>query len=81
MIGHRYTRLTVIAETGELSKDGRLLWLCKCLCGAEKKVSGYSLRRGKTRSCGCLHREITRANYRKRAGGNALDDVDEDIVR
>ena len=31
-------------------------WLCQCDCGNEKTVSGRYLRRGKTRSCGCLPR-------------------------
>lgn len=36
-------------------------WLCKCDCGKEKIVFGRALRLGATRSCGCLHREITSA--------------------
>lgn len=82
MIGNRYTRLTVIAKTGE-RKGGHPLYLCRCICGAEKKVTGRSLRAGTTRSCGCLHRDITSSQYRKLRGPrshNPLDDIDEDMV-
>lgn len=33
------------------------MWFCLCKCGNEKIVSGNSLRRGATKSCGCLNRE------------------------
>lgn len=36
------------------SSDGRGMWLCVCMCGAEKTVLGKNLRRGGTKSCGCL---------------------------
>lgn len=34
-------------------------WLCICDCGKEKIIAGSNLRRGLTRSCGCLRIEIT----------------------
>jgi hypothetical protein len=36
--------------------------LCKCDCGEEKVICGDYLRIGRTKSCGCLHREIIRKN-------------------
>ena len=50
--GNRYGRLTVLEYAGH----GH--WLCQCDCGSKTTVSGKSLRRGATRSCGCLAREI-----------------------
>lgn len=32
----------------------RLQWFCRCDCGGTKWVSGSYLRRGETKSCGCL---------------------------
>lgn len=34
--------------------DGGTAWLCRCDCGVERTVAGVYLRRGFTRSCGCL---------------------------
>lgn len=37
-------------------KDGAALWMCECLCGTKKPVDAYSLKSGKSKSCGCLHK-------------------------
>jgi hypothetical protein len=33
------------------------LWLCECLCGNFKVLSGYSLKIGRVLSCGCFKKE------------------------
>ena len=38
------------------------MWLCRCRCGTERIVDGYSLRSGQSKSCGCLQKEIVRRN-------------------
>lgn len=35
-------------------------WSCRCACGVERVVRGPSLSSGKSRSCGCLQREVAR---------------------
>ena len=61
MIGQKFDRLLVISYDEETSKQKRHDWyLCRCDCGVKKAVSGGRLRRGHTRSCGCLMREIAR---------------------
>ena len=55
MIGKRFGRLTVVAETQ--SRKGRAMWICRCDCGQLTTVYGVNLRNGNTRSCGCLHKE------------------------
>jgi hypothetical protein len=50
--GHRYARLTVVCMAER--KNGRPLWRCSCDCGNEITVLANMLRRGNTRSCGCL---------------------------
>ena len=49
--GNRYGLLTV---TPAHKSDNGIWWLCKCDCGGEKWFSGSNLRRGRTKSCGCL---------------------------
>lgn len=53
--GKQYGRLTVLhrAET----QNRRTRWLCHCTCGKNVEVLGVSLRRGDTKSCGCLQKE------------------------
>ena len=56
LTGRRFNRLVVIREAGR-AKDGKVLWLCKCDCGAEVVTRSGFLLRGSTQSCGCLSRE------------------------
>ncbi len=51
--GHIFSRLTVEGRAGRTT-DGHIAWQCKCVCGARCVVSGKNLRKGHTRSCGCL---------------------------
>jgi hypothetical protein len=37
-------------------------WVCKCECGVTKPVRADRLLSGKTRSCGCLQRDIAKAS-------------------
>ncbi len=52
-VGNRYGKLTVLEKT-ENKKGGHIHWKCLCDCGKLTEVSGASLRRGNTKSCGCL---------------------------
>jgi hypothetical protein len=54
--GARYGRLVVICGAGA-DKYGNAMWLCVCDCGGKKTTVGMNLRKGLTRSCGCLQRE------------------------
>jgi len=55
-IGNRYGRLVVISQV-EGRKYNQLIWLCQCDCGNTKEITGNSLRRGHTQSCGCFQKE------------------------
>ncbi|WP_203651532.1 alcohol dehydrogenase [Secundilactobacillus yichangensis] len=52
----RFGRLTVTGFAGS-GKNGNALWRCRCDCGKEVIADGYLLRKGNTKSCGCLRRE------------------------
>lgn len=60
--GRVYERLTVIKFLGVTKR--RAIWLCQCSCGNKTKVCTSYLQSGKTRSCGCLKRELTLARTR-----------------
>jgi len=55
LTGQRFGRLVVQREADR--KHGEVAWLCRCDCGNEVIVTGYKLRHGHTRSCGCLRSE------------------------
>lgn len=57
LLGNVYGRLTVFEYAGK-NKHGSYLWKCKCSCGNETTVISSSLRKGATKSCGCLSKEI-----------------------
>lgn len=56
LTGKRFGRLTVISRA-ENRKDGKARWKCLCDCGKETIVYAYSLKRGNTKSCGCIRSE------------------------
>lgn len=55
--GQRFGKVVVIKYIGQ-SK-----WLCKCDCGNQKIIDGRRLRKGDTKSCGCLSLEQAKINF------------------
>lgn len=58
LTGQKFGRLTVVGRAP--NKGKQTMWLCRCTCGNETVVAGYTLTHGLTQSCGCLQREILR---------------------
>ncbi len=58
LTGKRFGRLTVIKRVAN-NKHNQLCWLCRCKCGLTPTVAGYALKNGHTKSCGCLHKELS----------------------
>lgn len=56
-IGNKYGRLTVLSDSGKRN-NREIVWECRCDCGNTHYVPGTSLRRGSTKSCGCLKKEL-----------------------
>ena len=61
LLGQRFGRLIVIAKT-DARYNRQVVWQCKCDCGNVAVVASDSLRRGMTRSCGCLGDETRQKN-------------------
>jgi hypothetical protein len=61
-LGQKFGRW-VILEEKEIIKYGKYSYvrkvLCRCECGVEKIIEFNSLKRGKTKSCGCYNKEIS----------------------
>lgn len=56
--GEVFGRLKVISFAGK-NKSKQAQWNCLCECTNTAVVAGSKLRRGHTRSCGCLQKEVT----------------------
>lgn len=72
LTGERFDRLKVVARAEDYhprnAPENRLTqWVCDCDCGATGIiVIGANLRKGHTRSCGCLRRELAAERMRKK---------------
>lgn len=51
--GQRFGQLEVLERVGS-NKFNQALWKCKCDCGNIITTSGQCLRKGETKSCGCI---------------------------
>lgn len=58
IVGHKYDRLTVLSYHS--TYGGKRHFNCRCVCGNITISSISALRNGKTRSCGCLQREMAK---------------------
>jgi hypothetical protein len=56
--GERFGRLVAVRL---VSSTGPAKWDVLCDCGASKTIAARSLRKGSSRSCGCLQRELMAA--------------------
>lgn len=61
--GQRFGRLVAIKSTSD--EKGRFMWKCRCDCGNTHLVKSVNLRRGTTRSCGCLAKETAYLNGKR----------------
>ena len=50
--GHRFGKLVAVKQVENIS--GRVAWLLDCDCGGTKITTTQRLRKGKTKSCGCV---------------------------
>lgn len=48
--GQKFGNWTVLKRAP--NKGMRVEWVCQCTCGLERKVNSYSLRSGRSQSCG-----------------------------
>ena len=72
MVGQIFGKLTVIEPATE---KGPRYWKCRCECGNEKVVLDSNLKRGLTRSCGCLHKSMVTKALLKDLSGMKFGDL------
>ena len=67
LTGKEFGRLKVIER--DVSAGGNTKWICQCSCGNVVSISAGSLKRGATKSCGCLNQwNVTYNNPNRRHG-------------
>jgi hypothetical protein len=62
LMGKRFGRLVAVECIGPVGSS--IAWRFLCDCGNEKIAAGTNATSGKTKSCGCLHSEVSRAHAR-----------------
>lgn len=67
LTGRKFGRLTVLGLQGR-NKHGQLMWKCKCDCGNEVVLRGYSIRYHHVSSCGCKRKEVAKEKAYKHGG-------------
>lgn len=67
LTGKRYARITVLAFD-HYASNGQSIWKCQCDCGTTFLTYGANLKRGMTKSCGCLRSEVLAQRNRQRKG-------------
>lgn len=77
LTGQRFGKLTVIGIGGRYKSSGNLFWNCECDCGNTTHTTGYSLKTGKSVSCGrCSAAErATERNYKHGGFGTRLYEI------
>lgn len=60
LIGTKFGRLTVVGL--ERVTNSQIIATCDCECGTPRKVNLAHLKKGHTKSCGCLAREVRALN-------------------
>ena len=60
LTGQKFNMLTVLRRAPKNDSQGRAMWECQCDCGNYTTVKGTAIRKGETKSCGCLQRIKTR---------------------
>lgn len=59
IIGKKYHKLLVVSSVGINPKTHRFEYECLCDCGGIYRNSGYKIRTGAVKSCGCSNFETT----------------------
>lgn len=69
LTGKRFGRLLAVsrADNTYCGEKSVTRWNCICDCGAKVVIDGHSLKSGRTKSCGCLNREVQKREVKTRA--------------
>lgn len=66
LTGRKFGRWTVIGF--DRCENDRSFWKVKCDCGTEKSIDGRVLRKGNSKSCGCLNEDSLKSRFNDLTG-------------
>lgn len=66
---NRWTALKEVKNTDKYRRGKK--WLFRCDCGKEKILLAYDVRSGRSKSCGCLQRDVARTMHTNRTHGES----------
>ena len=58
----KFGRVEVVMELP--AENHVSMWLCLCSCGTVFSAKGHNLKHGRTKSCGCLKRDVASGSAR-----------------
>lgn len=75
LTGQQFGRWIVLERDYSIN-NGRTNWKCQCTCNKHtiKIIDGYSLTSGRSKSCGCLKKELNIQNFSKKKD-NVKDNI------
>jgi len=71
LTGRKFGRLTVLARAA--NRGIVVCWICRCDCGNNTTVRSASLKKGMTKSCGCLYAETVGKWNIKHSGEGSVE--------
>lgn len=72
LVGKRFGKLLVV-EKEIIRKGDSVVWKCLCDCGNKTFVISFNLNKGRTKSCGCLRKELGLRTTHGQTGTSALN--------
>jgi hypothetical protein len=77
--GQKFNRLTVL-NLSHRARHGEPVWNCLCICKNITKVYSHNLKGNRTKSCGCLSKEVaTKRAYKHGDSFNRLYQIWHDM--
>ena len=81
--GQKFAMLTALHPTGERSRNGSIIWHCRCDCGNEVDLSLERLKYSTVVSCGCMREKCNQEINEKlvHVAGTSIDAIRSSKVR
>jgi len=71
LTGEKFNYLEVLSKAEK--RNGRTFWKCLCQCGNIKDIAAPHLKSGRTKSCGCMKKELLRDYFTIHGGDGSRE--------